>query len=90
MDPETVNGRAPASAMPVEKVEFKNDKVVITGRAGASFTEPHVLVQSSGKIYQLKKEFLSKDELDKTSRVGDQVTVQVPPKAIQYQWSAEP
>ncbi len=84
----TNSDRAPASTPKRETVEYKDGVALIVGRALNSFSEPHVLVQSKGRIYQLKKDALSADEIAQTSKVGNEVTLLVPTGAIQFEWSA--
>ncbi len=91
------NDRAPAGFKPPfkkeraqlkEEVEISDGKIKITGRSIASFSEPHILVQADGKIYQVRKEYLSADEVSSTGRVGSDVTLKVPLRAIEYSWSS--
>lgn len=88
-NPDVIKERLPANS-DQERAKFLKDEVVLKGRSVASFTEPHVLIQAAGRIYQLRKKFLSANDLTKTSRVGSEVALNVPKKAIEYYWSSEP
>ncbi|HEX4922548.1 MAG TPA: hypothetical protein VFV50_00610 [Bdellovibrionales bacterium] len=87
--PEAVSPRVPASTGTDDKIAFSNGHITIAGRALASFSEPHLLVQSKGKVYLLRKKEIAPAELAKASRPGDHVTVSVPTRAIEYYWPSE-
>lgn len=89
ISPKIVEVRSPASVITCERVKFnKSGFVELTGTLLCSFDEPHVLVQSQGHIFQLRRKEVKNLSGSDLESPGALVKIVAPARAVEFVWSA--
>ncbi len=80
--------RSIASLSEPDRREHVKNRMILVGKSALSFSAPHVLVETSGWVYQIKKSDLSTSDQRQFESAGARVDLNIPVSALAYAWKA--